>query len=328
MPNRGQHSVSVVVPVRNEARSVGMLLESLRTQTRLPDEVVICDAGSTDGTPDVVERSTRRGVPIILLRETPAYPGRARNMAIQAARGEIIVLTDAGIRLDSRWLERLVEPFENSCPPDAIFGRFEPVANSFLQRCIALAFVPPTDRRSGLRTPSLASMAMRRGVWTHVGGFREDLRSAEDLLFIRGLSKAGFSVGYVPGAVAFWNPPGDFVGAFRRFATYSSSNIRAGLAREWQLPLLRIYLLMALLTGTAMWIPLGGLAPVAVIGARAIKRIAREMGVRALFNLPLIVGVMAALAVIDVATFCGWWRWLATYRVSRDQTGRVGVGHA
>ncbi len=321
VPNHRQPSVSVIVPVRNEVRSIGPLLESLAAQTRVPDEVVVCDGGSTDGTLDIVARYAGEGMRITVLREKPAYPGRGRNLAIQAAQGEIIALTDAGIRLDAHWLECLLAPFENSCPPDVVFGRFEPVTESFLQRCIALAFVPPSDPRTGLRTPSVASMAMRRGVWTRVGGFREDLRSAEDLLFIRGISKARFSVGYAPDAIVFWSPPEDFVGVFRRFAAYSGSNIRAGLIHEWQFPLLRIYLLMALLSATLVWSPLGGLAPVTVIGARAAKRVAREMGVRALFNVPVIAGVMATLAVIDMATLYGCWHWLATSGVSRTEQG-------
>jgi len=309
-------SISVVVPVRNEVQSIGPLLDSVRVQTRPPDEVVICDGGSTDGTVEVVEGYTRR-MPVRVLLVGPALPGRARNLGIQAARHDLIALTDAGIRLDPHWLESLIAPFETPSPPDVVYGRFEPIMESFRQRCIALAFVPPWDPRSGLRTPSLASMAMDRRVWADLGGFREDLRSAEDLLFIRAISKAGFSVGYAPDAVAFWDPPRNFVGAFRRFATYSASNIRAGLAREWQLPLLRVYLLTALLTATIVWTPLGGLAPVAAIWGRAAKRAVREMGILALFNIRVIVGVMAALAVIDLATFWGCWRWVATDGISK-----------
>ena len=57
-PGRGS-SVGVVVPCRNEARYVEGLLESLRTQTRRPDRVVIVDDGSTDGTAAVVDAWSR-----------------------------------------------------------------------------------------------------------------------------------------------------------------------------------------------------------------------------------------------------------------------------
>jgi glycosyltransferase involved in cell wall biosynthesis len=304
--------VSVVVPVRNEERSIRELLESLRSQTRCPDEVVICDGGSTDGTVRCIERYASCGFPIRLVRTGPALPGRARNIAIRAARFELIALTDAGIRLDPRWLERLLVPFETPACPDVVYGRFEPMKQSFRQRCIGLAFVPPRDPHSHLRGPSVASMAMRHKVWERLGGFREDLRSGEDLLFIRAVSDHQLSAQPASDAVAFWSPPEDFTGAFRRFSAYSYSGIRAGLAREWQFPLLRVYLLIAMLTLIGWWSPIGFLAPPGIMAARAMKRIGRELGVLSLFNIPLIIGVMVALATIDVATLMGCWRWLIT----------------
>ncbi len=303
--------VSVVVPARNEEHSIGELLESLRAQTRTPDEVVICDGGSTDRTAAIVEGFSNHGLSVRLLRTGPALPGRARNAAIEGARFEIIALTDAGVRLHPQWLEQLVAPFEGPSFPDVVYGRYEPVMKSFRQRCIALAFVPAGDASSGLRGPSVASMAMRRSVWTRAGRFREDLRSGEDLLFFKAVSRLGAVTQYSPKALVFWTPPENFAHAFKRFAAYSHSGIRAGLVQEWQLPLLRIYVLMALLTLTARWTPFGLLAPILVMGARAARRIARERGFASLLNLPVLTGVAAALITIDIATLVGCLRWLA-----------------
>jgi glycosyltransferase involved in cell wall biosynthesis len=316
-PTQLGRRVSVVVPVRNEEQSVGELLESLRAQTRKPDEVVICDGGSTDRTVAVAESFANRGLRVRLLRAGPAFPGRARNLAIQAARFDLIALTDAGIRLDPRWLEHLVAPFEGDRPPDVVYGRYEPVHTSFRQRCIGLAFVPPRDRRSGLRGSSVASMAMSHDVRTRTGDFREDLRSGEDLLFMRAISARRLSVRYAPAAVAFWSPPLSFGVMFRRFAAFSHSGMRAGLAREWQLPLFRIYLLMFALALATPWSSLGYLAPVVIIGARAAKRVVRELGLPSLANVPLVVGVMVALGIIDVATFDGCRRWLVADWIPR-----------
>ncbi len=298
-----------MVPVRNEERSIGDRLDSLRSQTRRPDEVVICDGGSTDGTVRCIEGYANRGLPIRLVKTGPALPGRARNLAIRAARFELIALTDAGIRPDPRWLERLLAPFETPACPDIVYGRYEPRNESFRQRCIGLAFVPPRDPRCQLRGPSVASMAMQRKVWERLGGFREDLRSGEDVLFIKAVSDDRLSVQPAADAVVFWSPPEDFTGAFRRFSAYSYSNIRAGLAREWQYPLLRVYFLLAMLTLTGWWSPLGFLAPPGIMAARAMKRISRELGLLSLFNIPLVMGVMVALATIDAATLMGCWRW-------------------
>jgi glycosyltransferase involved in cell wall biosynthesis len=327
MPTHSRPSVSVVVPVRNETRSINALLDSLCAQTRAPDEVVICDAGSTDNTVKIIEGYTGR-IPLRLLHAGPALPGRARNLAIRAASHDVIVLTDAGIRLGKQWLERLVAPFDGPSNPDVVYGRFEPMIESFRQRCIALAFVPPKDPRSGLRTHSLASMAMKRCVWSALGGFREDLRSAEDLLFMRGISTSGFSSCSEPSAVVFWSPPRDFTSAFSRFSAYSYSNLRAGLAREWQIPLMRTYLLTAFLTATMLWTPLGSLAPIAMLLVRAAKRISREIGIAAALHIPTLVVTTFAVAIIDLATFCGSWHWLVSEKPSGNSVMRHLVGTA
>ena len=51
--------VSLIITVLNEARSLPTLLDSIAAQTRPPDEVIICDGGSTDNTIDLL-RAERR----------------------------------------------------------------------------------------------------------------------------------------------------------------------------------------------------------------------------------------------------------------------------
>ncbi|MFO7742319.1 MAG: glycosyltransferase, partial [Anaerolineae bacterium] len=51
--------ISVIATVLNEGKSLPRLLDSLTAQTRQPDEVVICDGGSTDGTLAVLEAEDR-----------------------------------------------------------------------------------------------------------------------------------------------------------------------------------------------------------------------------------------------------------------------------
>jgi len=64
--------VSVVLTVLNEAASLPALLDSLAAQTRPPDEVVVCDGGSTDGTPSLLEAERR--VPLRLGKPLPLIP--------------------------------------------------------------------------------------------------------------------------------------------------------------------------------------------------------------------------------------------------------------
>lgn len=49
-------SISVIIPTLNEATQLPMLLDALQSQTRPPDEIIITDAGSKDGTAELARR--------------------------------------------------------------------------------------------------------------------------------------------------------------------------------------------------------------------------------------------------------------------------------
>jgi len=103
--------VSVVVPVYNTGRAVEPLLESLRAQTLPPAEweAVFVDDGSSDGTPDLVEGLIAGDPNMRLIREAPSgWPGRPRNVGLEAARGEYVFFSDDDDVLGTEALERLV----------------------------------------------------------------------------------------------------------------------------------------------------------------------------------------------------------------------------
>ena len=104
-------TVSLIITVRNEAESLPRLLDSIAAQTRAPDEIVIVDGGSTDATLAVLRDAATR-VPLKIISQPGANISQGRNIAIRAARGDIICATDAGVRLDSCWVEELTRPFE------------------------------------------------------------------------------------------------------------------------------------------------------------------------------------------------------------------------
>src|SRR5690349_8986460 len=90
---------SIIVPFLNEERYIETCIQSLENQ-RFPRgqyEIIFVDNGSTDRSAELV----RRHPGIILLSEAQPDPYLARNTGIRAARGEIIVFTDADCEADS-----------------------------------------------------------------------------------------------------------------------------------------------------------------------------------------------------------------------------------
>ncbi len=74
--------LSVIIPTLNEERHVGALLSDVASQARKPDEVLVVDGGSTDGTVAIV----RRFPAVRLLTQTPPAPWRAGGTWVAGAR--------------------------------------------------------------------------------------------------------------------------------------------------------------------------------------------------------------------------------------------------
>lgn len=151
----GGVSLSVVIPALNEERHIGSLLSDLAGQTRKPDEVIVVDAGSEDGTVSIA-----KGFPRVVL--LTAYPPVAvgRNLGGWRARGDVLIFLDADVRLLKRFFEDFLEEFERrrldvACPSyvpcdstptirgvhaffNLLFALFEKLLPSGAGHCIAV----------------------------------------------------------------------------------------------------------------------------------------------------------------------------------------------
>jgi len=332
--------ISVIIPVRNEAQTIRPLIARLKCQTETPSEIIITDTGSTDGTPEIIEESSGGVLPVHLVRAGSGYPGRGRNLGAARAENEWLAFIDAGVIPEADWLESLAGAVDGADKVDVVYGSFQPVTDTLFKECAAIAYVPPPAMVQGnlMRTRSIACALMRRSVWESVGGFPEDLRSAEDLLFMDRIEAAGADIAYAPKALVHWNLQPTFAKTFSRFVTYSRNNIRAGLWAQWQRTIVRRYLFLLLLAlpaffGGRSWLLYGlGLPVVAwllMLGVRSIIAIRRN---RYSFpagpgrNLRRLFLLVPLLAVIDLAAIVGSLQWLLSER-SFSSAENGGVHH-
>ena len=330
--------VSVVVPVRDEEHSIRELLDSLLHQTRPPDQIVITDGGSVDATPQIIEEYIQQGAPVRLLRAGPALPGRGRNLGAAAADFEWLAFTDAGIRLNNDWLEKLVARAASDESIDVVYGSWQPVTDTFFKECAAIAYVPPPALRHGIlaRPRFIASTLLRREAWAKVNGFPEELRSAEDLVFMDRLEEAGYRAVFEPRAQVHWNLRPTIGTTFKRFVVYARNNIRAGLWRQWQAAILfRYAVLLALVVLALIVDPRLVIVPIALwllmLATRAAVAIWRNQHCYPapfLRNVRRGITVMLLLAVLDAAAILGSVQWLLfdSFRWSRKSPVEAGNG--
>jgi glycosyltransferase involved in cell wall biosynthesis len=109
-------NLSVIIPTLNEERHVGALLSDVSSQTRVPDEVLVVDAGSEDGTVAEVRR-----FPSVRLLEGEPPVACGRNLGGLSAGGDVLIFLDADTRLPRRFFEDFLAAFEDrhldvACP--------------------------------------------------------------------------------------------------------------------------------------------------------------------------------------------------------------------
>jgi len=100
----GNPSVSVVIPTYNRKQILAKCLGALARQTCAPQEVIVVDDGSTDGTVETVDRF-RSSLLLRYIRQQNAGPAKARNIGIREATGELVVFLGDDTIPDVRFIE-------------------------------------------------------------------------------------------------------------------------------------------------------------------------------------------------------------------------------
>jgi succinoglycan biosynthesis protein ExoA len=235
--------ISVIMPVRNEATFVERTLRELVGQDYDPQrfEILVVDGSSTDGTAQLVARFAEDHENVHLLNNPRRLSSAARNLGIQHARGDIIVIVDGHCELGSRcYLARLATAFEKS-GADCV-GRPQPqdvAGGNTFQQAIAAA----RSSRLGHHPDSLiyaseerfapaesVAIAYRRSVFAKIGGFDESFDACEDVELNHRVDRAGLRCYFTPEVAVHYVPRDSLRGLFGQLVRYGRGRVR--LARK------------------------------------------------------------------------------------------------
>ncbi len=177
-------TLSVVIPTLNEVERLPGLLDALNEQVLKPDEIIVADAGSKDGT---VEAARERGARVV----KGGRPGPGRNAGARAAHGDLIFFLDADVRPRPGFLARAVGEFEDRglgvattaiepLEDDATNQVIAETTNLYLQ--VVQTFSP--------HAPGFCIL-VRRSIHEEIGGFDEQVKLAEDHNYVQRAAKLG-----------------------------------------------------------------------------------------------------------------------------------------
>ena len=229
--------VALIIPTHNAARHWKALCEGIRKQSAYPDQVIVVDSSSTDGTSAAARDS---GFEVVEIDGRDFDHGGTRQLAAEHAPNAdiLIYLTQDAVPAEPDAFEHIVTVFEDP-GIGAAYGRQLPRHGATAIESHARLFNYPDvsnvrswESRKALGFKSIffsnAFGAYRRTALMSVGGFSSDVIFGEDTMVVARLHQAGWKTAYVAKALAVHSHSHSIVEEFRRYFDIGVLHAREG----------------------------------------------------------------------------------------------------
>jgi glycosyltransferase involved in cell wall biosynthesis len=299
--------VSLVTTVKNEAATATELIRSIVGQSRPPDEWLVVDGGSTDGTVELFAAE-----PSCTVITEVANIARGRNTGIERAQGSVIAVIDGGCIAAPDWLERLVGALEGDAAEIAAGSSVPRIERPFdaAQWILLDQFHVPSI---GLREPTASSrsVAFTRHAWERCR-YPEWLDHSEDSWLFEQWRRLGLRLARVPDAAVEWRLRPTIAAWVRQHFRYMNGQGRAGLHGPRHVTRMLFYAVVLALVVGGLVRPGLFVAGVAVCGAYAAATLVRlpstTTGRGLGFRMATLAWLPVMLLAMDAAKITGYVR--------------------
>lgn len=220
--------VSLIMTVKNERATLPAWLASIQLQTLQPDEIIIVDGGSSDGTGDWLQSIASKKIHVL---QKSGNIATGRNFAISFATGDIIVATDAGCVYERDWLKKIVAPFDITQASQqkivwstTAFRPWFEEADGLQAYLLAAATTPAPSEFKRDWLPSSRSVAFTKKMWQTVGDYPEWIPYCEDVIFDLKILRAGASLQFIREPLVAWRPRATMTAFMRQLYNYTRSD--------------------------------------------------------------------------------------------------------
>jgi glycosyltransferase involved in cell wall biosynthesis len=285
------HTVSVIVPVKNEGSNIEKCLEAIFNQTLKPFEVIVVDGHSTDNT---VENALKFAVKVYY--EDYHTRAGANKVGVENAQGTFIAFTDADCIPQNDWVECLTKEFDESIV--GVGGSIINIGNGLWEDSINLAmstFFGSANSVQGrlfkskkyVKSISGCNSMYRRSDIIKSGGFNVKLQTAEDTDLNNNMLRLGKLL-YTPQAVILHDHKRGLKDFRKRMQQYGYGRAKS---RLWDLqvipPILGLMLACSLAFTPLIFVPMAGIYMVILV-FMGLKFSLSKKDVRYLFSVPCV----------------------------------------
>lgn len=316
-----QAFITVIMPVRNEARFIAETINQLLRQDYPTDlyEIIVADGMSDDGTNAIVLEMAKQHPQVRLLENPKQFSSAGRNIGFRNGKGEIFVVIDGHCYIpDENLLGNIADCFEKS-GADCL-GRPQPLDPPGLtkfQKSVALARESRLGHGGdslifgeyeGFASPVSNGAAYTRHVFDRVGYVDENFDAAEDVEFNYRVEQAGLSCYTSPKIAIKYYPRESLAGLFRQMTRYGRGRRRftrkhhQAITFNQLIPAAFVLGLCALVTSFVLYVFSGFVVPLILTAlpyslyllllAGATIRVAIRDGVQYAIPVPIILFVI------------------------------------
>ena len=186
--------ISCIIPVWNGERFLGQALDSVFAQSLPPDEVIVVDDGSTDGSADIV---LGRCEQIQLIRQAKGGAASARNTGVRVATGNLFAFIDA----DDLWLPAKVQRQLETLYSAPASGCCVTLIDTFLEDSLC-ADAGPTSLNQPKVGHIASALMVWREAWARIGPMDESMQIRAEFDWFARISRAAIGIVTVPEILA------------------------------------------------------------------------------------------------------------------------------
>ena len=219
--------ISVICPVFNESSYIKKVIDFYINALPIEKELFVIDGNSTDNTCEIVKQYIIKNTTIHLLHNPKRTVPYALNMAIEKAKGEIIIRLDAHTDYASDYFEKILSVFKNT-NADIVGGPMRIAKGNTTQNAIGYA----TSTVFGIGnssfhfedfegfTDSVYLGAWKKNIFSKTGLFDVDLKRNQDDEFHYRAKSFGFKVYQHPEIKLYYHPRDTFYSLFKQYYQY------------------------------------------------------------------------------------------------------------
>ena len=255
--------VSVIIPCFNERTAIGACLDSVLSGDYPADrlEILVADGLSTDGTREILDSYAARFPALRVIENPRQIVPTGLNLAIRAARGEIIVRVDAHTEYAPDYVRQCVEALEET-NADNVGGAARTKSDGYLQEAIALAFHSPFSAGGARfhnvgyegRVDTVTYGCWRREKLLELGLFDEELvRNQDDELNLR-IVRRGGSIWQSARIRSWYRPRASLRALFWQYLQYGYWKVR--VIQKHKIPASIRHLIPGLFAGSLIFLAL------------------------------------------------------------------------